>query len=105
MASTIPLSQAIEALRGELEKSMKAGQDHDLRFQVQEVKLELQVTAATTGSGDARVKWFLFEAGGEVMHESARAQTVTLTLKAVTPKPGGPAGLAPDLALLSGPED
>ncbi|MDR1264889.1 MAG: hypothetical protein LBK42_04810 [Propionibacteriaceae bacterium] len=101
MASTIPVSEAIEALRGELEKSVKAGQDHDLRFLVDEVKLELQVTATTTGTGKAGIKWLLFEAGGEASHQSARAQTITLTLKAVAQGQDGQTGPL----LLSAPED
>ncbi|MDR1264884.1 MAG: hypothetical protein LBK42_04785 [Propionibacteriaceae bacterium] len=89
MASTIPVSEAIEALLDEVEKSVKAGQDHDLRFLVDEVKLELQVTATTEGPVDAKVKWLIFEAGDEASHQSAHVQTITLTLKAVTQSPDG----------------
>ncbi|MDR1386731.1 MAG: hypothetical protein LBJ44_03900 [Propionibacteriaceae bacterium] len=101
MENGVPLSKAIEALRDELEQSMRAGEGRDLRFKVDEVKLELKVAATTDAAGKAGVKWFLFEAGGEVSHQSAQTQTVTLTLKAVTPGADG----QPSEVLLSAPED
>ena len=67
----LPLSEAIEALRGELVAAWRAGEGGRLRFRPSPVELTLQVAATRGGKGSAGVKWYLFSAGGEVSRASA----------------------------------
>lgn len=80
----IGLGDALQALRREITESM-LGSAHELvRFRVESVELELQVTATRTGGGEGGVKFWILTAGAKREVESSSVQKVTLHLSAVT---------------------
>ncbi len=89
---TIPLAEVIQELRRQLLRATAAGTGQELRFEVQDLELELQVLvtrgAGVKAGGSGGVKFWVLEGkgSGEVSgsYESSRIQKVKLTLK---PKP------------------
>ena len=79
----VPLSAAIAALRDELTRAWWDGQARTVRFKPSPVELTLQVAVTSAGKGNAGVRWWLIELGGEVSRESAVTQTVKVTLDPV----------------------
>jgi len=77
----VPLSAAIAALRDELILAWWDGQDRSVRFKPSPVELTLQVAVTSAGKGNAGVRWWLIELGGEVSRESVVTQTVKVTLE------------------------
>lgn len=85
----IPLSDAIEALRDQLQTSMKAGDGKDLRFDILDLELELQtvVTREASGKtgGKGGIKFWLVsgEAESEIAGKlgSSSVQTIKLKLR------------------------
>jgi hypothetical protein len=71
----------IVKLREDLRQAQRQAEEEDLKFQVEEIDLELQVTMATEAEGKVGVNFWVYtaEAGGGVGRESA--QTVRLKLK------------------------
>ncbi len=90
--STIPLADVIQELRSELLAATAAGEGQELRFDVEELNLELQVVVTKGGSAEAGAKggvkfWVLnAESSAEVQgkYESSRLQKVSLKLKPKT---------------------
>ncbi len=86
--SEIPLADVVRQLRKELMTTARAGRGEDLRFEVQDLEIELQVVVSKGGSGELSgeggVKlWVLAKAGGTATgsYESSRIQKVKLRLK------------------------
>lgn len=78
--SQIPIADALEALRSELERAMSQGEGHSLRFQPSSVELELQATVGVASEASGGVKWWLLDFGAKGTHESGATQKVTLRL-------------------------
>jgi Trypsin-co-occurring domain 2 len=76
----VALSTALESLRSELEAAWNAGHDRRIRFRVSEVTLTVAAVARAEGSGSAKVRWWLVEAGVSGTSGSESSQTLTLTL-------------------------
>jgi len=83
--SKIALSDAIEVLRDELQKSMDKGEGEKLRFEIQEMELELNYTVSREGEGKAGIKFWLVEAGVGGTIGDSTSQTVRLKLKPTIP--------------------
>lgn len=86
----VPLAEAIANLRAELQEAIAAGAGEELRFELGEVVLELDV--ALTASGEVKGKvsaWKVLTA--EASAELARASTHRLTLT-LTPRLAGAPG-------------
>jgi hypothetical protein len=83
MGDGVPVANAIEALRSELEAAMDAGKDRRLRFEATVIEVELQATVTQGAEAGAGVKWWLVDASAKGSAERARTQTIRLTL---TPK-------------------
>ena len=81
------LAEMIVKLRKDLREAQRQAEREDLRFQVEEIELEVQVTLAKQGEGKVGVNFWVYtaEAGGSVGQETAH----TLRLKL---KPSGPEG-------------
>lgn len=79
----VPLSAAIAALRDEMTRAWQESRGQRVRFRPSPVELTLQVAVTSGGRGNAGVKWWLIELGGEVSRESAVTQIVKLTLDPV----------------------
>jgi hypothetical protein len=77
----VPLSAAIAALRDELTRAWWDGRDRSVRFKPSPVELTLQVAVTSAGKGNAGVRWWLIELGGEVSRESMATQIVKVTLE------------------------
>ncbi len=77
----IELAEAIQQLREQLATAVIEGKDERLRFGLESVELELQVTATREGGGEAGLKLWIIDAkaSGKVASESL--QKVKLVLK------------------------
>ncbi|MEU9190659.1 trypco2 family protein [Streptomyces sp. NPDC048484] len=77
----IPLAQAIAELRSELQQAMLAGAGEPLRFELETVDLELQVTMAAGGSTEAKVGlWSVLTAGASADYSRGSVHKLTLKL-------------------------
>ena len=101
--SEIELSEAISQLRMQLETAIKEGKGKDLRFEIQDLELELQVVATKDakigGQVEAGVKFWLVGGGkaageGGISQGSSSLQRLKLKLR---PKLAS-TGETPDLA-------
>ncbi len=70
----IPLSNLIVELRRQLEEAQRQGQDQDIRFQIEDVELELQVTSSLEGGAKAGFKLWVIdaEATGKAVEQSVQ---------------------------------
>lgn len=83
-AAGIPLAEMIQTLRRELSASMAAARNEQLRFRVDDVDLELQVTVTREGEGGGRVRFWVIELDGGAKVSRSDVHTFRLTLKPVT---------------------
>jgi hypothetical protein len=80
VVTEIPLAKAIAELRSELQQAILAGAGEPLRFELDTVDLELQVTMTARGSAEAKVGlWSVLTAGTSA--EYSRGSVHKLTLK------------------------
>ncbi|MFD4510924.1 trypco2 family protein [Streptomyces sp. NPDC058457] len=79
----VELSDAIEALRGSLERARTQGSGRSVRFDVESVELNLSVTVTQQGKGSAGIRWHVLTAGGERSRGTETAQSLTLRLAPV----------------------
>lgn len=92
LENTIELAEVVRNLREQLHLAMEAGTGQDLRFEVEDLELELQVavTKSTGGElgGGSKVKFWVFEAAAsgkaEVSIGSERVQRLKLRLRPTT---------------------
>ena len=77
----VPLSEAIEMLRSELQKASELGEGHSVRFDVPEVTVALSVVATKGADGKAGLHWWVIDAGGSAKWSTQQTQTLTLTLR------------------------
>jgi hypothetical protein len=77
----IGLAELIGDLRKELIKAQREGSDDEIRFLLEEVEVEVEVTSAKKATGEAGVEFWVVntKAGGEIATESV--QTLKLKLK------------------------
>jgi hypothetical protein len=80
----IPLADLVDAIRAELETAAINARDQQLQFEVQDVKLEVEVT--TTGSREAKggLQVWVLTVGAGGSKSNAASHRVTLDLSAVT---------------------
>jgi hypothetical protein len=87
--SEIPLAEVIRELRSELMDAVKAGEGESLRFEVQDLEVEMQVVvtkgASAGASGEVKF-WVLTKAGAEASakYESSQIQKIKLKLRPKT---------------------
>ena len=77
----ILLSDMIRSLREELSKAQEEGKDSDFKFSFDSVELELSVVISTTTGGQAGVKFWVVEAGGDYQKENSYTHKFKLLLK------------------------
>ena len=85
----VPLAEAIEGLRAELERAMTSGEGARLRFEASSVELTMHAAVTDTGGGRAGIKWCLLDFGVEGSHQSQTTQEIKLVL---TPRVQGEQG-------------
>jgi len=81
MSEPMSLADMIVKLRKDLREAQQQAANEDLRFEVEEIELEVQVTTAKQGEGKVGVNFWVYtaEAGGGLSREDA--QTLRLKLK------------------------
>ncbi|MEV4440620.1 trypco2 family protein [Streptomyces sp. NPDC049577] len=82
-AGRVELSEAIEALRGSLERARAQGMGRTVQFTVEPVELSVKVALTRVGKGTAGIRWNLLTLGGEKSRQSESVQTLTLRLTPV----------------------
>ena len=89
MAELIPLKDAIQDLRKELQAAMQAGEGEALRFQVGNIELELNVVVTREAQASGKLEFKILgwgaEAGGGAKLADQRSHKVKLVL---TPRRG-----------------
>ena len=80
----LPLSDLIEAVRKELQVAALAAKGSELQFEVDDVTLEVQVTATGSRDVEGGVKLWAVNLGGRASKSDASMHTVTLKMTAVT---------------------
>lgn len=77
----VPVAEAIERLRAELEAALAAGVGRRVQFGVGDVTLTVSVVAGRTRDASGKLRWWLVEAGGGGSKTSQNVQTLVLTLR------------------------
>jgi len=81
----VDLSEAIEALRESLKKSIQAGQDDWMQFVLDPIELEVETVVTKDANG--KVGWKIIEASGG--YESAKTQRLKLRMTPMWRTPDG----------------
>ena len=79
----IELSEMIGQLREELLKARGKSEGSELKFQVEDIEIELQVVTTKGGKGGGGVKFWVYNAEAEVNASRANTQKLKLKLKPV----------------------
>jgi len=82
----IRLSDAIENLRAELARAHELGKDQDIKFNLANIELELEVVAENETSGEAKVNWWIFGVVVSGKMKDAGTHKLKLNLQAVDKK-------------------
>jgi hypothetical protein len=75
----LELAEVVQRLREEVEHAVERGRDKKLKFDLEEVQLELQVAVTREGSGKTGFKLWVVDA--EVGAKLAQTQTQKVVLK------------------------
>ena len=89
----IELSDMIVGLRKELQEAQAKAEKEDLKFKVDSIEVEAQVTLSQEVSGNVAGKWkfwVLGEVGGKVSGTVAKEAVQTIRLKLTPEQNGGP---------------
>lgn len=84
----IALAAVVRALRSELEEAMAAGEGERLRFEAQDLEVELQVGVTRCDEAKGGVRFWVLELGGGASRSSESVQKVTLKLRPVVDERG-----------------
>jgi hypothetical protein len=79
----IPLTDTIAQLREALITAQAQGTDAPLRFEIQDIELELNVVTTKEAGGGGGVKFWVYNADAQVKASDARTQRVKLKLRPV----------------------
>ena len=83
MEKTIELATAIENLRAQLQQAIKEGDDKDLRFEVQDIEVELKCCVKSEEGLNAGAKFYIFNVGASGKISDETVQTIKLKLRPV----------------------
>jgi YbbR domain-containing protein len=73
----------LSELRKELLQAQGAGEDTALRFQIEDIEVELNIAATQEDEGGVGVKFWVLDASGKLKDAEVRTQRVKLKLKVV----------------------
>ena len=76
----LPVADAIELLRDELEAALAKGKGRPVQFGVSDVTLTVTVVAGKSKDAVGKIRWWVIEAGGSGTWSSEATQTLVLTL-------------------------
>lgn len=79
----IELSEMLGQLRKELQAAKLQGAGSDLKFQIEDIEIELQIGTTKGGKGGGGVKFWVYNAEAEVNASQAKTQKLKLKLKPV----------------------
>jgi hypothetical protein len=79
----IGLKEAIEVLRQELSESILAAADEELRFEVGQITVEMQLAVERKAEGKAGIKFWVLEFGGQGSHGTTETHKITIPLKPI----------------------
>jgi Trypsin-co-occurring domain 2 len=85
----IPVADAIEVLRDELEAALTKGAGRPVQFGVSDVTLTVNVVASKSKGGQGKIRWWVVEAGGSATWSREVTQTLVLTLHPERVRPDG----------------
>ena len=80
MAQRLELAKAIQYLRRELQESMWSSEGEQLKFQIDEMTLELQVELSSSVEGESGVSAWVIEAGAGASRSDTDRHTIKLTM-------------------------
>lgn len=79
----IPLSEMLGQLREELLTARAKSEGSDLKFQIEDIEIELQIVTTKGGKGGGGVKFWVYNAEAEINASQAKTQKLKLKLKPV----------------------
>jgi hypothetical protein len=77
------IADVLASLRASLEAAQKAGAGHDVRFVMNEIEIELNVTTSGDAKAEGGIKFWVLNFGAEVKSKDEHTQKIRLKLKAV----------------------
>ncbi len=81
MAKELELAQLIKGLRAELAKAQTEGEDKGIRFTVEDVELDLEISTAKQVNGDIGAKFYVLTSQFKANKKDAVTQKIKLKLK------------------------
>lgn len=78
----LELAEMIKGLRAQLAEAQREGKDKDIRFTVEDVELELQITAEKQATGGVSAKFYVFTGKLDGGKKNTVTQKLKLKLKA-----------------------
>lgn len=78
----LELAEMIKGLREQLAEAQREGKDKGIRFTVEDVELELQITAEKQASGEVSAKFYVFTGKLDGGKKNIETQKLKLKLKA-----------------------
>ena len=81
MSETVSLSDAIRDLRNELIEARNAGDGKSLKFEIEDIELELQMVSTIKGKGGAKIGWGILGAEAGIEDSSARTHRLKFKMK------------------------
>jgi hypothetical protein len=90
----VPLSDMIETLRAELQRSMQRGAGQTVAFAIDKAELELKVAVSQKGKAGAGIAFWVVKAEAGVEDQRDFAHTFRLTVKPVSGTTGAPINIA-----------
>lgn len=102
--TNIPLAEALKNLRNDLSVVQSDGnaQGSNIKFEIQDISLELTLTAGVDAKVEGGMKWYLFNAGGAVSSNDVSTQKLTLKLCAIDENTGKNANVDETVKQLQG---
>jgi hypothetical protein len=85
----IPVADAIELLRDELQAALEKGAGEPVQFGIPDVTLTVSVVAGKSKDAVGKIRWWVIEAGGSGKWSRDVSQTLVLTLHPQRVKPDG----------------
>lgn len=92
--SGVPLSDMIETLRTELQRSMERGAGHKVALAIDKAELELKVAVSQKGKGGVGIAFWVIKADAGVEDQRDFSHTFRLTLKPVLGTTGASINIA-----------